>query len=309
MKNLKSSKGTACKITVYLLLILTAALTACTNADQNTDASSDTNNESKHAIHKDEEFTKLEDKFNTQIGVYAIDTGKDQTVEYHSEKRFAYSSTFKVLAAAGVLKQNDIKDLEKVVSYTKNDLVDHSPVTEKHVDTGMSLLEISEAAIRKSDNTAGNLLLEAIGGPEEFKQTLRNMGDNVTQPDRYEVELNEYSPKNKRDTSTPKMMTTNLRKVTLGDFLPDDKRKLLIDWMKGNEAGDPLIREGAPKGWEVADKSGAGTYGTRNDIAVVYPPNREPIVIAVMSRQDEENAEFEDSVIANAAKITLDALK
>jgi len=292
-----------------ILVFIIIGLIGCTNANQGADTSSNENQESKKSSDENREFIELEDKSNTQIGVYAIDTGDNQTVEYYSERRFAYSSTFKVMAVAELLKQNDIKDLEKTVSYNRDDLVDHSPVTEKHVNTGMTLLEISEAAIRESDNTAGNLLLKAIGGPDGFKQALRDMDDDVTMPERYEVELNMFSPEDKSDTSTPKMMSTNLKKVILGNVLQSEKSELLIDWMTGNEAGDPLIREGAPDKWKVVDKSGAGTYGTRNDIAVVYPPDREPIVIAVMSRQDKEDAEFNDSVVAKAAKIALDKLK
>nr|WP_256522313.1 class A beta-lactamase [Halobacillus sp. A5] len=282
-------------------------LTAC--ADDQTDASSDKENESEKTINKKKEFTQLETEFDAQVGVYAIDTGTNQTVEYRPDEHYAYSSTFKVFASATLLKQNDIEKLKKTVTYTEDDLVTYSPVTEKHVDTGLTLLEISEAAIRTSDNTAGNLLLEAIGGPDQFKQHLRDIGDDVTKPERYETDLNEFTPGNKRDTSTPRAMATNLKKVALDDFLPDDKRELLIEWMKGNETGDTLIRAGAPQGWTVDDKSGAGSYGTRNDIAVVWPPNREPIVIAVMSRYDTKNAEYDDALVAKAAEITLDALK
>ncbi|MFB4166163.1 class A beta-lactamase [Alteribacillus sp. JSM 102045] len=296
-------------VTLSITLLLLTILTACTNADNQTDASSDKENESEKMINKDKEFTQLETEFDARIGVYAIDTGTNQTVEYRPDEHYAYSSTFKVLASAILLKQNDIEKLKKIVTYTKDDLVTYSPVTEKHVDTGLTLLEISEAAIRKSDNTAGNLLLEAIGGPDQFKQALHDIGDDVTKPERYETELNEFTPGNKRDTSTSRAMATNLKKVALDDFLPDDKRELLIDWMKGNETGDTLIRAGAPQGWTVDDKSGAGSYGTRNDIAVVWPPNREPIVIAVMSRYDTKNAEYDDALVAKAAKITLDALK
>ncbi len=295
--------------TLFISLMLLTTLTACANADSKTDASSDTGKKSKQRISKDEKFAQLENEFDARIGVYAIDTGTKQTVAYHPNERFAYTSTFKVLAAAILLKQNDIQELERVIPYTKDDLVTYSPVTEKHVDDGMTLLEISEAAIRKSDNTAGNLLLEAIGGPDKFEQALRNIGDDVTQPERYETELNEFKPGNKRDTSTPKAMAANLKKVALSDFLSKNKRELLIDWMKGNATGDALIRAGAPEGWKVGDKSGAGSYGTRNDIAIVWPPNREPIVIAVMSRHNKEDAEYDDALVAKAAEITLNALQ
>ena len=294
-------------LTLFILMII--GLMGCNSNDKSAESSSNQDDDSKQTNQLNKDFAKLEDQFAAHIGVYAIDTGNDQTIEYHPENRFAYSSTFKVLAVANVLKQNEIKDLEKVITYHEDDLVAHSPVTEKHVDTGMTLKDISKAAIRESDNTAGNLLLQSVGGIDAFKKYLRSIGDDVTEPERYEVGLNQFSPGDKRDTSTPKMMATDLKKVTLDEQLSDKKSEVLIDLMKDNEAGDHLIRKGAPTGWKVADKSGAGTYGTRNDIAVVYPPNREPIVMAIMSRQDKEDAEFNDEVVAEAANITLEALK
>lgn len=295
--------------TLSITILLLTILTACGSANNQINASSDEENKSKQSNNKDEKFAQIEDEFDAQLGVYAINTETNETIEYQPNERFAYASTFKALAAAILLKQNNLEDLEKVITYNEDDLVSHSPVTEKHVDSGMTLLEISEAAIRKSDNTAANFLLEAIGGPDNFEKALRDIGDDVTQSERYETELNEFSPENKRDTSTPKTMATNLKKVILGDYLPDNKRKLLSDWMTGNEAGDSLIRAGAPSEWTVLDKSGAGNYGTRNDIAVVKPPNKEPIVIAIMSRHDTEDAEYEDTLIAKAAEITLNALQ
>lgn len=60
---------------------------------------------------------------------------------------------------------------------------------------------------------------------------------------------------------------------------------------------------------EVGDKSGAGGYGTRNDVAIVWSPNREPIVIAILTRHNTEDAEYDDTLISQAAKIALNALK
>ncbi|WP_374099832.1 class A beta-lactamase [Sediminibacillus dalangtanensis] len=297
------------KFTLYIALLCLTMLTACSNAENKTDASSNEKSEAAKTIDLDEAFTEIEEAFDTRLGVYAIDTGSNQSVEYNPDERFAYSSTYKLLAAAFLLKQNDLQDLEEVVTYSKDDLVTYSPVTEKHVDTGMTLLEISEAAIRKSDNTAGNFLLDALGGLAHYKQALREIGDDVTQPERYETELNAFSPGNERDTSTPRAMANNLRKVALGDFLPKEKQALLIDWMKGNANGDALIRAGKPEGWTVGDKSGAGSYGTRNDIAIVWPPGREPIVMAVMSRHKTEDAEYDDELVAKAAEATLNAFK
>ena len=148
-----------------------------------------------------------------------------------------------------------------------------------------------------------------MGGPEGFEQALSQIGDNVTQADRFEPDLNSFTPGDTRDTSTPRALATSLQAFALSDLLSDDKRELFTDWLKGNATGDTLIRAGAPEGWVVGDKSSAGSYGTRNDIAVVWPPNREPIVIAIMSRHDKEDAKYDDELIAQAAKVTLDVLK
>ncbi|WP_371068867.1 class A beta-lactamase [Sediminibacillus sp. JSM 1682029] len=309
MRKTSPAKSRLVKFTLYIALLCLTMLTACSNTENKTDTSSNEKSEAAKTIDLDEAFTEIEEAFDARLGVYAIDTGTNQSVEYNPDERFAYSSTYKLLAAAFVLKQNDLQDLEEVVTYSKDDLVTYSPVTEKQVDTGMTLSEISEAAIRESDNTAGNLLLDALGGPDNYKQALREIGDDVTQPERYETELNAFSPENKRDTSTPRAMANNLRKVALGDFLPKEKQELLIDWMKGNATGDALIRAGKPEGWTVGDKSGAGSYGTRNDIAIVWPPGREPIVMAIMSRHKTEGAEYDDELVAKAAKATLNAFK
>lgn len=259
------------------------------------------------ATHK--EFSQLEKKFDARLGVYAIDTGTNETISYRPNERFAFASTYKALAAGVLLQQNSIDTLNEVIKFTKEDLVDYSPITEKHIDTGMTLGEIAEAAVRYSDNTAGNILFHKIGGPKGYEKALRQMGDRVTMSDRFETELNEAIPGDIRDTSTAKAIATNLKDFTVGNALPDDKRKVLTDWMKGNATGDKLIRAGVPTDWEVGDKSGAGSYGTRNDIAIVWPPNRAPIIIAILSSKDEKEATYDNQLIKEAAEVVIDAIK
>lgn len=260
-----------------------------------------------HATYK--EFSQLEKKFDARLGVYAIDTGTNRTIAYRPNERFAYASTYKALAAGVLLQQNPINKLNEVITYTKEDLVEYSPITEKHVDTGMKLGEIAEAAVRSSDNTAGNLLFNKIGGPKGYEKALRQIGDRVTMAERFETELNEATPGDIRDTSTAKTLATNLKEFTVGNALPADKRKILTDWMKGNATGDKLIRAGVPTDWEVGDKSGAGSYGTRNDIAIVWPPNRAPIIIAILSSRDEKEATYNNELIAQAAEVVTNALR
>ncbi|MEV8401914.1 class A beta-lactamase [Streptomyces niveus] len=254
-------------------------------------------------------FADLERKFDARLGVYAIDTGSGRSITHRPDERFAFASTCKALLAAVMLEKNSLRQLDRLVRYDRDDLAGagYSPITEKHLDTGLTLRELCDATVRYSDNGAANLLFHEIGGPKKLEAALVSIGDRVTRCDRYEDALSEALPGDLRDTSTPRALATDLRTYVLGDRLPTDKRDVLTDWLKRNTTGDKVIRAGAPAGWVVGDKTGTGGYGTRNDIAIVWPPKAAPIAIAVMSRRDEKDAEPDDALLAGAAKVTLDA--
>jgi beta-lactamase class A len=255
-----------------------------------------------------QQFADLEVEFDARLGVYAVDTGSGQTIAYRADERFAYASTFKALAAAAVLDETTVEELDTLVTYTREELVTYSPVTELHVDTGMTLRAIAEAAVTRSDNTAGNLLLKELGGPAGFKLKLEAIGDDVTNPVRWETILNEATPGDPRDTSTPRALAKSLRAYAVDDALSAEDRAVLVGWLVGNTTGSGLIRAGVPAGWLVGDKTGAGGYGTRNDIAVIWPPDADPIVLAVLSSRDEEDATYDNALIAEATEVALAAL-
>lgn len=254
------------------------------------------------------DLAALEVQFDARLGVYAVDTGSGTSIEYRADERFAYASTYKALAAAAVLGQTSVAELDQVVAYSSSDLVSGSPVTQQRVGDEMTLRELGDAAVRYSDNTAGNLLLRRLGGPEGLEQVLRELGDQVTQVDRTEPELNQATPGDTRDTSTPRALACDLGAFVLGSVLDEDDRAVLTEWIRRNTTGDALIRAGVPGGWDVGDKTGAGRYGTRNDIAVLWPPGRQPLVLAVLSRREEEDAEHDDELVAMAAEIVVAAL-
>jgi beta-lactamase class A len=256
----------------------------------------------------DTDFAALEKTFDARLGVHAIDTGTGREVSYRDGERFAYASTHKALSAAAVLRVNTVAELDEVVTYTAADVVADSPVTEKHVDTGMTLREVADAAIRFSDNTAGNLLFRELGGPAALGAALRDIGDTTTRVDRIEPDLNDTSPGDLRDTSTPRALAVDLRAVALDDVLPAEKREVLVDLLRRNTTGDKTIRAGVPGDWVVGDKTGSAAYGTRNDIAVLWPPNRAPIVLAVLSDRATVDATRDNALLARATEVAVEAL-
>jgi beta-lactamase class A len=256
----------------------------------------------------DPRFAGLEERFDARLGVYALDTGTGKVLEHRGEERFAYASTIKAFAAAAVLEATTGAGLDERVDYTAADLLDYAPITGQHVDSGMTLRELCDAAVRYSDNTAANLLFDHLGGPSALDAALARWGDDVTRVDREEPALNEATPGDPRDTTTPRAFGTTLEALVLGDLLRADDRATLRGWLVGNTTGDSLVRAGVPAGWTVGDKTGSAEYGTRNDIAVAWPAEGAPVVLVVLSSRDEVDAERDDALIAEATVVALAAL-
>jgi beta-lactamase class A len=249
----------------------------------------------------------LEATFAARIGVFALDTATGRTVSYRAGERFAFCSTSKALLAASILQQR-FETLDDLVHYSRGDLVTNSPVTALHVGIGMTLRELCDAALRFSDNTAANLLFRELGGPSKLTGFARSIGDTVTRSDRNETELNTAVPDDPRDTSTPRALGRDIRKLLVGETLGAERRAVLTDWMTGNATTATLISAGVPTGWTVADKSGAGGYGTRNDIGIATPAGGKPVVLAIMSTHADVAARYDDALVAQATAIAIGML-
>lgn len=256
-------------------------------------------------------FTALERELGGQLGVAAIDGAAGRTIGHRQDQRFPMCSTFKAVLAAAILAraQREPGLLEKQVALPKSVFVNYSPVTGRHVGGALSVAELCAAALQYSDNTAGNALLRELGGPAALTRYARLLGDTDFRLDRRETDLNSAIPGDVRDTTTALAMARTLRTLLLGDGLAPGAQARLRDWMLGNTTGGSRIRAAVPPGWKVADKTGTGAYGSAGDIAVVYPPQRAPIVLAIYTRQPRQDAQGRSDVIARAARIALDALE
>ncbi|XRQ11459.1 class A beta-lactamase [Actinomadura welshii] len=256
----------------------------------------------------------LEKTRQVRIGAYAIDTGSGRAVGYRANERFPFLSTFKAVVCGAVLRKARRTDpglMERVIRYKESDLVEHSPVTEKHVKTGMTVAQLCHAAITVSDNTAGNLVLKQIGGPAGHTAFFRSLGDRRSRHDRWETALNDWRPGERRDTLVPRTWAGSLRALTAGNALAPADRARLVGWMKASETGADRIRAGLPDGWTAGNKTGTGgTYGTANDTAVVWPPSGgAPLVIVVTTNRRAADGTADAAAIAKSTAVLVRALR
>jgi beta-lactamase class A len=231
-----------------------------------------------------DELARVEAESRGRLGVAVLDTGSHVRCDHRGDERFPMCSTFKLLAAAAVLARVDAgkEALQRRIRFERSDIVVNSPITQNRTgDDGMSLDELCEAAMIVSDNTAGNLLLDALGGPAGLTAYARSLGDTVTRLDRIEPDLNEAHPDDPRDTTSPAAMLANLRSLVLGDVLSAPSKARLTGWLVGNKTGDTRLRAGLPKSWRIGDKTGAGEHGTTNDVGVIWPQERQSVLVAI----------------------------
>jgi beta-lactamase class A len=248
-----------------------------------------------------ETIDRIEQDLNARVGLVIRDSGSDWSVSQRADERFLMNSTFKTMLCGAVLHRVDEGDidLEERIAIKATDILEYAPVTETMVGNTMSVGALCQAALDMSDNTATNLLIDRIGGPESVTAFLREIGDPVSRLDRREPEVNTFAPDDPRDTTTPDAMISTMETLLTGDALTPQSRTQLVDWMSDGGVTGALIRASTPEGWHVADRSGSGNFN-RNIVAMVTPPDRDPYFIAIFL--SDADADFDTR---NAAVIAL----
>lgn len=244
-------------------------------------------------------IAELERDHQARIGVVVRDSGSDWAFGYRETERFAMTSTFKIPLCAAVLDRVAMgsESLAVELPVEQADLLDYAPVTTPEVGKRMTLAQLCQATIDMSDNTAANLLLDHIGGPQVVTEFLRRIGDPVTRLDRREPELNLAGPGELRDTTTPQAMVATLERLFLGDALPRAERAQLWDWSGRGGVTQALLRAALPEDWQVADKSGAGAQ-SRALVAVVQPPQRAPYLVAIYLAESPDDFQTRNAAVA-----------
>lgn len=250
------------------------------------------------------DMAALEAKTGGRLGVAAALADGGGQISYRGDERFPMCSTFKTLAAAAILRDKS-NLLGKKIRFSKTDMQPWSPVTEKHIENGMTVAELCAAMLQHSDNTAANLVLAQLGGPEALTAFARSVGDATFRLDRWEVALNSAIPGDERDTTTPIAMCAALGGLLCGNRLPEAAKKQLTDWMLGCATGAARIPAGMPQGWRAAHKTGAGDNGTFNDTGVLLPPDSSSasLVLALYLTGSKLAGQENDRILAEATRM------
>lgn len=244
---------------------------------------------------------QAEQSLQARVGVAVLDTSDGQLWQYRADERFPMASTSKALMCAALLARG--QGAMKTAWLVRQDAIQtYAPTTEKMLGEYVSAAQLCAITMRNSDNTAANGVLEILGGPQAVTAFLRTVGDATTRLDRNEPTLNEATPGDPRDTTTPQAMVQTLHRLALGEALNPYAQERLITWLRHNEVGGPLLRAGVPEDWTMADRTGAGGFGTRGVVAVMWPPQGAPLVAAVYVTETRASMDERNAAIAAIGK-------
>ncbi|GAA2090619.1 PEN family class A beta-lactamase, Bpc-type [Streptomyces albiaxialis] len=300
--------------TAAALTTLTVAAPGTATATPTGQSTGQPRGKSAGAAGLEHRFSALEKEYAARLGVFALDPSTGATVAHRARDRFPLCSVFKALAAAAVLRDLDhhgeflAKRLHYTAAYVRKS--GYSPVTGKaeNIEHGMTVGELCAATVGESDNTAGNLLLQQLGGPTAITRFSRSLGDRETRLDRWEPELNSAEPWRETDTTTPRALGGTLGRLLLGSALERPDRERLTGWLVANTTNTERFREALP-GWTLADKTGGGSaYGVANDAGVVRPPDGPPLVLVILSAKHDPQGPTDNPLVARAARLAAHSL-
>jgi beta-lactamase class A len=246
-----------------------------------------------------------------RLGVAVLDSSSGARFAHRGDERFAMCSTFKFLLAAAILGRVDEgqEKLDRNVAVAKADIISNSPITGRLARGVASVATLCEAAITVSDNTAANLLIAALGGPNALTQFARSIGDDVTRLDRTETSLNEAADDDPRDTTSPDAMLDDMNRLLLGSALQDASRERLTGCLIACRTGAKRLRAGLPRDWRAGDKTGNGENGTANDIGIFWPAAGAPILVTSYLTECPLDADGKNAIHADVARAVVAAMR
>ena len=255
---------------------------------------------------------------NATVGISVLGIENGFTYTKNAEKKLPMQSVFKFHIAATVLDKVDKGklSLEQKIMLTPQNLLKNtwSPLREKYGEGGVeiTLAEILEATVAKSDNNGCDIMLNLLGGTEPVQKFIDSKGIKGFQIKFSEAQIHQDWSAQYENYSTMNSATTLLKKFYDGKLLSKKSTDYLMKVMLTTSTGVKKLIEQLPKNTPVARKTGssgkndAGVTGAENEIAIVTLPNGKHYAIAVFVSNSMESEETNCKMISDISKVVYD---
>lgn len=226
-------------------------------------------------------------------------------------------STFKFPLALAVLHQVELGklQLDQPVRFLKSDLsATFSPLQDEfpQADVDVPLRKLIRLTVELSDNTAADIQLRLIGGPEALQQYLDSLGLSAIHQQDSEHTLHVDQTLQYRDFAEPAAMVALLRRFADHSPLNAEHTALLNGWMLQATSGPKRLKGLLPVGTPVAHKTGTsgvewGRIPATNDVGLITLPGGRRLALAVFVTDAHATQQACEHVIAAIAQAVYNA--
>ncbi|MDQ7065066.1 MAG: serine hydrolase [candidate division KSB1 bacterium] len=252
---------------------------------------------------------QLEDSLKAEIAVSFYDFATGQYFGYRDTVMMHAASTMKVAVMIEVFRQAEagefsIEDSIRVKNEFRS-IVDGSPYTLEVSADGektlyhrlgqkASIRELLEQMITRSSNLATNLLIEMVDA-KNVTATMRELGADRIQVLRGVEDIKAYERGLSNRTSAHDL-TMILRAIVENRAASPKSCQEMLDVLK-RQQWRRKIPTGVPEGVPVANKTGSITR-IDHDCAVIFPPDRKPYVLVVLTHGIEKHDKASETIAA-----------
>ncbi len=282
------------------------------------------------------------------VGVAARHLGSGRILEYEADHFYPLASTVKVPLALTVLAAVDRGELalSDLIAVEDAEMNPSGPLGTEllHPGAALSVHNLLEPMITRSDNTATDVLFRTVGGPAGVMHYLAELGVDGIRTSRTVRELlcvlygieppgpamsvrdvlqampadavtaararasapNSAYSDDLRDQATPRAMVELLRRLALAEGVSPAARDVLLPIMRRTSTGVRRIEGRLPQEVPVANKTGSAS-GTTNDVGLVtLPASRGTVAMAIYVKASPLPAAEREDVIADIARLIYD---
>jgi len=236
----------------------------------------------------------------TEVGLALLDLGSGDSLWRNALWRVHAASTMKVPVLIELAQRVDAGayswDRPVLVRNEFRSIVDGSPyklAAEPVLDSLEGQLIparlLAGLMITRSSNFATNLLVAELGAPQ-IQATARALGADSIVVLRGVEDQKAYD-RGLSNTTTARDLAVLLAAIATGRAASDSSTAIMLDILSHQEFREG-IPAGVPPGTRVASKTGNIT-GINHDAAVIFPPDRPPYVLVILTQGFESPADAE----------------
>lgn len=211
-----------------------------------------------------------------RVGVFVCDPLSGRVASVDGERSFPAASTIKVPIAVELLRRADRGEIqleEKLALRAEHIASGSGSLQYLPPGTVFTIRRLAELMIRRSDNTATNMIIARLGGADPLNRSFLDLGLRRTRLRRLLPDMEG------RNRTSPGDLVSLLSRVSTGSLLSPGSREILLGWMRRSRVKS-LLPAGLGSGALCYNKTG-DIPGALGDAGLVVLPGGRRYVAAV----------------------------